>query len=72
MEQHITRIFSPHAYMGAFTQDINCIHLYGSCDIDPLKFGTWALAWEWTLAQDTIWYDTVFLMHVNDIYIDVY
>ena len=27
--------------------------LYGSCNSDPLKFGTWALTREWALAQDT-------------------
>ena len=26
----------------ALTRDINCMHLYGSCYTDPLKFGTWA------------------------------
>ena len=31
-----------------FHPHINCIHLYGSCYIDPLKFGThsWVLAKE--------------------------
>ena len=37
----------------ALTQDINSICLYGSCNSDPLKFGTWALTREWALAQDT-------------------
>ena len=36
------------------TWDINCMYLYGSCYIDPLKFGTWELSEEWALAQDTI------------------
>ena len=35
------------------TRDINSICLYGSCNNDPLKFGTWALTWEWALARDT-------------------
>ena len=28
-----------------FTREINCIHLYGSCYTDSLKFGRWVLAW---------------------------
>lgn len=34
------------------TWDINSIHLYGRGNIDPLKFGTWALTQEWVLSQD--------------------
>ena len=37
----------------ALTRDINSICLYGSCNSDPLKFGTWALTREWALARDT-------------------
>ena len=37
----------------ALTRDINSICLYGSCNSDPLKFGTWALTREWVLARDT-------------------
>ena len=40
----------------ALTWDINCIHLNGSCYIDPWKFGTWALTHEWALAWDTTVY----------------
>ena len=40
------------ARMGAFTQDINTIHLYGGCYIDPLKRGMWVLTQEWVLVQD--------------------
>ena len=36
------------------TQDIISIHLYRSCYIDPLKWGTWALTQEWVLAWDTM------------------
>jgi hypothetical protein len=34
-------------------RDINCIRLYRSCYIDPLKCGTWALTWELALAWDS-------------------
>ena len=37
----------------ALTWDINSMCLYGSCNSDPLKFGTWALTREWALARDT-------------------
>ena len=37
----------------ALTWDIISIHLYGSCYLYPLKFGTWVLTWEWALAWDT-------------------
>ena len=37
----------------ALTRDQNSMHLYRSCYIDPLKWGTWALTWQWALAQDT-------------------
>ena len=40
----------------ALTRDINCIHLYGSCYNNHMKFGTWALPQEWVLAQDTTVY----------------
>ena len=40
----------------ALTRDINSICLYGSCNSDPLKFGTWALTREWALARDTTVY----------------
>ena len=40
----------------ALTRDINSICLYGSCNSDPLKFGTWALTREWALAWDTTVY----------------
>ena len=33
----------------ALTRDINSICLYGSCNSDPLKFGTWALARDTTV-----------------------
>ena len=31
-----------------------CIHLYGSCYIDSLKCGAWALTWEWVNALATM------------------
>ena len=37
----------------ALTGSINCICLYRSCYMDPLKCGTWALTREWALARDT-------------------
>ena len=45
-----------------FIRDINCIHLYGSCYINPLKFGTWALTWEWPLARDTTVLGTMYVL----------
>ena len=38
-----------NSHTWVLTRDINCIHLYGSCHIDTLKFGTW---WEWVLVWD--------------------
>ena len=43
------------------TWDINSICLYGSCNSDPLKFGTWALTREWALARDTTVIPTHFI-----------
>ena len=40
------------AYVG-YKFIIILLCLYGSCNSDPLKFGTWALTREWALAWDT-------------------
>ena len=44
---NVTRDFGLHGRL--HTLDINSIHLYRSCYIDPLKCGTWALAWDTTV-----------------------
>ena len=51
---------STHGHLNIHDRDfglhgnIISIHLYRSCYIDPLKWGTWALTREWALARDTM------------------
>ena len=38
--------------------DINSVHLYVSCNIDPLKRGKWVLTQEWVLARNASIYSS--------------
>ena len=57
-----------HNVLWVLSQDIISIHLYGSCHLYPLKFGTWALTREWVLARPGRYdstSDTLNVVHIN-------
>ena len=64
---NITHKFGPHGRLPGIK---NSVCLYRSCYIDPLKWGTWALTWEWALAWIILYSSVVsmFLLKLFPVY----
>ena len=56
----------------ALTRDITSVCLYGSCNSDSLKFGTWVLTREWVLARDTMVIYYILMLRTGNSVVFVY